>query len=107
MKMAVIGAAMFALAAAGCANEAADPQESTQTQLSTDCLTVVQQWIATGMDCEDSSTESCSVATCCGGDNDGTSVFSFCGGEGDEPVTCGSWYHTSDSYGACGEPLPD
>ena len=106
MKMAVIAVAMMALAAAGCANEAADPQESTQVQLSTDCITVLNQWMASA-DCHDSDSESCSVLTCCGGDNDGTSEFAFCGGEGDEPVTCGSWYHRSDSYGACGEPLLD
>jgi hypothetical protein len=108
MKMAVMAVAVMALAAVGCANEAADPQESMQTQLSTDCNTVINQWMAT-TDCRDSDSgsESCSAVTCCGGDNDGTSEFVLCGGEGDEPVTCGSWYHRSDSYGRCGEPLVD
>src|SRR5689334_13142332 len=98
MKMAVMAVAMMALTAAGCANEAADPQESTQVQLSTDCGTVGEQWIATGMDCHESSVPRCpgigTVLTCCGGANDGTSQFAFCGAGDDGEGTCGSWYNS-------------
>ena len=107
MKMAVMALAMMALALAGCVTEAADPQESTQTQLSTDCLTVISQWEASGNCHYSESGSSCSVATCCGGDNDGTSVFVLCTALDGLIASCGSKYYTSDSYGSCGEPLPD
>ena len=108
MKMAVRAVAMMALAVAGCASEAADPQEGTRTQLSTDCNTVTNQAMST-TDCRESDpgSASCTAFQCCGGDNDGTSEFVFCGGNGEGPLTCGSWYHRSDSYGRCGEPLLD
>ena len=107
MKMAVMALAMMALAAAGCVTEAADPQESTQTQLSTDCPTVISQWESTGNCHYEEVGTSCTVATCCGGDNDGTSMFSICDALGGEIVACASRYYTSDSHGACGEPLLD